>query len=60
VPEIRMVDASEGLLGLEWIEGHSVRQLLPGGEEPEEGEEATDLPVEPDRLQEYGVDVGKY
>ncbi|KAH6905110.1 kinase-like domain-containing protein [Coprinopsis sp. MPI-PUGE-AT-0042] len=59
VPEIRMVDASEGLLGLEWIEGHSVRQLLPGGEEPEETEGASSAepPAEPDRLQEYGVDV---
>ncbi|KAF6754804.1 hypothetical protein DFP72DRAFT_990281 [Ephemerocybe angulata] len=39
VPQILMVDASEGVLGIEWIEGQCVRKLLPGGEEPEEGRE---------------------
>ena len=57
-----MVDASEGILGLEWIEGHSVRQLLPGGEEPEEADSEgvlSETPDEPDGLQEYGIDVGR-
>jgi TP53 regulating kinase-like protein len=44
-----MVDATEGMLGIEWIEGKSVRMLLPGGadaeEEVEEVEE-TDSDVE--------------
>ncbi|OSX64975.1 hypothetical protein POSPLADRAFT_1135089, partial [Postia placenta MAD-698-R-SB12] len=31
VPGIRMVDAAEGILVLEWIEGQSVRYLLGGG-----------------------------
>ena len=31
-----MVDASEGVLGIEWIEGKSVRFLLGGGAEGEE------------------------
>lgn len=31
VPGIRMADAAAGLLGLEWIEGGSIRNLLPGG-----------------------------
>ncbi|CAK5265444.1 unnamed protein product, partial [Mycena citricolor] len=31
VPGIRMVDAPEGVLGIEWIDGSSVRRLLPGG-----------------------------
>ncbi|KIK46840.1 hypothetical protein CY34DRAFT_75277, partial [Suillus luteus UH-Slu-Lm8-n1] len=30
VPGIRMVDVNEGVLGIEWIDGKSVRQLLPG------------------------------
>jgi len=38
-----MVDAVEGILGLEWIDGQSVRRLIPG-----EGEDA---------LGEYGVTV---
>ncbi|ETW76474.1 hypothetical protein HETIRDRAFT_328859, partial [Heterobasidion irregulare TC 32-1] len=35
VPGIRMVDAVNGLLGIEWIEGKSVRFLLGGGAEGE-------------------------
>lgn len=36
VPGIRMVDVNEGVLGIEWIDGKSVRQLLPGGAELED------------------------
>jgi TP53 regulating kinase and related kinases len=39
VPGIRLVDARNGLLGLELIEGKSVRQILPGAEEEEEEED---------------------
>lgn len=60
VPKILMVDATEGLLGIEWIEGECVRKLLPGGEEPEEGREvfveseiADSNPLEP-----YGLNIG--
>jgi len=62
VPGIRMVDASEGVLAIEWIDGSSVRFLLPGGAEAEE-EEKEDA-VEDDReevvevedsLVEYGI-----
>ncbi|KAF7796242.1 hypothetical protein EIP86_007416 [Pleurotus ostreatoroseus] len=62
VPGIRMVDASEGVLGIEWIEGKSVRFLLGGGAEGEEEiiEEADDEVVEEDIVEEdplveYGV-----
>ncbi|RPD60737.1 hypothetical protein L227DRAFT_501231 [Lentinus tigrinus ALCF2SS1-6] len=63
VPGIRMVDAPEGILGIEWIDGKSVRFLLGGGAEGEEEivEDATDepeegdLPPEEDQLQEYGI-----
>jgi TP53 regulating kinase-like protein len=34
VPGVRFVDPAEGVLGLEWIDGHSVRALLQG--EPED------------------------
>ena len=61
-----MVDASEGVLGIEWIEGKSVRFLLGGGAEGEEEiMEGTELPEEPelaiddeDPLREYGVTQG--
>jgi TP53 regulating kinase-like protein len=39
VPGIRMVDAAAGVIGIEWIEGKSVRYLLPGGAEEEEVKE---------------------
>ena len=55
-----MVDAAAGALGLEWIEGKSVRCLLPGGADDE-----VDGEVKPkvdddgdDPLKEYGVSVG--
>ncbi|KAF8900840.1 kinase-like domain-containing protein [Gymnopilus junonius] len=37
VPGVRMVDAAEGLLGIEWIDGSSVKRLLPSG--AQDGEE---------------------
>jgi len=68
VPGIRMVDASEGVLGIEWIEGKSVRVLLGGGdeddivEESNEPEETEDEDIDSpestnteDQLQEFGV-----
>ena len=65
VPGVRMVDASEGILGIEWIDGKSVRKLLPGGAEDEEEEndevlEAGDEPLEgnDEPLKEYGISVG--
>ncbi|RDB21769.1 EKC/KEOPS complex subunit BUD32 [Hypsizygus marmoreus] len=64
VPGIRMVDAAAGALGIEWIEGKSVRHLLPGG--AGEDEEAEDVQSEDvaegegesvDALNEYGISV---
>ncbi|KAK0462895.1 kinase-like domain-containing protein [Desarmillaria tabescens] len=55
VPGIRMVDASEGVLGIEWIDGQSVRKLLPGGAEEDDDEENDEGPVNSDPLEEYGV-----
>lgn len=66
VPGVRMVDAADGVLGIEWIEGKSVRHLLPGGAEAErdiseqvienEGDVQSDDPA--DSLKEYEIFVG--
>nr|VWO94058.1 EKC/KEOPS complex subunit BUD32 (EC (Atypical serine/threonine protein kinase BUD32) (EC [Ganoderma boninense] len=63
VPGIRMVDATEGILGIEWIDGKSVRFLLGGGAEDEEEiiedgdipEDDADEVEDEDLLKEYGV-----
>jgi hypothetical protein len=54
-----MVDASEGVLGIEWIEGQCVRKLLPGGEEPEEGEVDPPSTGPQQSLDEYGLTIGE-
>jgi len=59
-----MVDASEGILGIEWIDGQCVRKLLPGGEEPEEGQDGTQSEPDSEKndedpLKEYGVSIGE-
>ena len=67
VPGIRMVDAVEGVLGIEWIDGKSVRFLLGGGAEDEEEvvedadapeAEEEDAAAAEDLLKEYGVSAG--
>ncbi|KAF9220581.1 hypothetical protein BS17DRAFT_882274 [Gyrodon lividus] len=65
VPGIRMVDPAEGVLGMEWIDGKSVRVLLPGGAEEEDGlsdecevPEGSETEVDDvDRLAEFGIPV---
>ncbi|KIK04484.1 hypothetical protein K443DRAFT_675939 [Laccaria amethystina LaAM-08-1] len=58
VPGVRMVDASEGILGIEWIDGKSVRKLLPGGAEDEEEEEDDEVLEENgEPMKEYGISV---
>ncbi|KAF8962910.1 hypothetical protein BDZ97DRAFT_1823370 [Flammula alnicola] len=57
-----MVDAAEGLLGIEWIEGKMVKKLLPCGTEEEfdsEGEIPQDSPNNEDEnpLDEYGISL---
>ncbi len=62
-----MVDAPEGVLGIEWIDGKSVRFLLGGGAEGEEEEEgdvdddfAEDFAeTEEDPLQEFSITQGE-
>lgn len=62
VPGVRMVDAAEGVLGIEWIEGKSVRRLLPGGAEEEnevldEAQDVTEEEIDP--LKDFGVSVDR-
>ncbi|KAJ7139432.1 kinase-like domain-containing protein [Mycena epipterygia] len=56
VPGVRMVDAAEGVLGIDWIDGKSVRRLLPGAGGDEESDEDSDSDAV-DLLQEYAVSV---
>ena len=59
VPGIRLVDAAEGVLGIEWIEGKSVRKLLPGvEEETDEGDDVVN--EEGDMLAEYDISQGAH
>ncbi|KAJ3830508.1 kinase-like domain-containing protein [Lentinula raphanica] len=57
VPGIRMVDATEGVLGIEWIEGHSVRKLLPGAEDDGSDDVDNVDVIDSVNLNEYGVSV---
>ena len=67
VPGLRFVDAIEGLLGIEWIEGKSIRYLLPSGaqeefEEEDKGvidqDDTSSHLIEEDPLKEFGISVG--
>ena len=68
VPGLRFVDAIEGLLGIEWIEGKSIRYLLLSGAQEEFKEEDEDmidqddvsshLIIKEDPLKEFGISVG--
>jgi TP53 regulating kinase and related kinases len=63
VPGLRLVDAIEGLLGIEWIEGKSIKYLLPSGaqEEFEDGDEDRidlDESLDENPLKEFGISVG--
>ena len=65
VPGLRYCDANEGLLGIEWIEGKSIKNLLPSGAQEEfyedediDLDDASSLVVEEDLLKEFGISVG--
>lgn len=65
MPGIRFVHADTGLLGIEWIEGTSVRKVLGGGAEgedetEEQSEQETEAQPEIDELKEvYNLTQGK-
>ena len=64
---MRCVDLAQGVLGMEWIEGWSVREVLGGGQEgdelaedegtEEESDEAEDVQ---ELLRGEGVDPGEF
>lgn len=53
VPGIRFVHADSGVLGIEWIDGSSVRKVLGGGAEGEE--ESDELEIEQEEDEEVDV-----
>ncbi|KAF9050785.1 hypothetical protein BDZ89DRAFT_1107997 [Hymenopellis radicata] len=53
VPGVRMADVKDGVLGLEWIDGCSVRKLLPGAE-PEDDDEQRPIF---ESLDDYGTSI---
>ncbi|KAH9987063.1 kinase-like domain-containing protein [Russula vinacea] len=57
VPGLRFVDAANGVLGIEWVNGRSIRFLLGSGDEGEEadGNEDGVVVVDEEPLAEYGV-----
>jgi len=64
VPGLRYVDAIEGLLGIEWIEGKSIKYLLPSGAQEEFHEDedidlddTSSLVADEDPLKEFGISV---
>ena len=66
VPGIRFVHADSGVLGIEWIEGTSVRRVLGSGAEGEDETDETEAEqegaeAEVDELKEtYGLTEGKH
>lgn len=59
MPGLRFVDAANGVLGIEWVDGKSARFLLGSGDEGE-GVDSNDDGVlaDEDPLAEYGVSKG--
>lgn len=56
MPGLRFVDAENGVLGIEWVNGKSVRFLLGSGDEGEDADGDEDGVKDP--LIEYGVSRG--
>jgi TP53 regulating kinase and related kinases len=56
VPGLRFVDVANGVLGIEWVNGRSVRFLLGSGDEGEDADGDEDVVEDP--LIEYGVSKG--
>ena len=65
VPGIRIVDATEGVIGIEWIDGASVRAMLGGGADDDDAANfdevgdpyigSTGMDDKQDTLTEYGL-----
>ncbi|KZT57995.1 hypothetical protein CALCODRAFT_433348 [Calocera cornea HHB12733] len=59
VPGVRLVDAAVGVLGVEWIEGASVRKVLGGGAEAEDEDEDEEADVEELIMRLIGLEISK-
>ena len=70
VPMIRMVDLDAGMIGMEWIDGWSVREVLGGGAEGEEADPEDEEIVDEDKarrrkeaegvLDAMGITIGAF
>ncbi|SCV68635.1 BQ2448_756 [Microbotryum intermedium] len=67
VPALRLVDTNKGVLGIEWIEGNSIREVLGGSKEEEEimdedrdQDEDDDNDSTEELWRQRGLDQGKY
>ncbi|KAI5454560.1 serine/threonine-protein kinase bud32 [Naganishia albida] len=52
VPGVRVIDMDSGILGMEWIDGWSVREMLGGGAEGEDDDEDEDEGEDLEALQD--------
>lgn len=55
-----MVDASEGLLGIDWIEGRSVKTLIPSGSVENEAEDENGLDNDEISLDTFQITIGTF
>ncbi|GAA5960345.1 hypothetical protein JCM21900_006537 [Sporobolomyces salmonicolor] len=57
VPALRVIDVREGVVGMEWVDGWSVREVLGGGQEEDQG----GVEEEEDEVAELAeeVDIGE-
>lgn len=60
VPGVRMVDATQGLLGIEWIDGLSVKRLLPSGTEDDEEVQNDGLAEDENPLDAFQISIGMF
>lgn len=51
VPGLRMVDLGKGVLGMEWVQGASVREVLGGGQDEDQEEEEVVVVEEEERAE---------
>jgi len=58
VPSVRLVDALQGVLGVDWIEGKTLRQLLPAGAEEARPLHFSNEDKEVDPLSEFRISKG--
>jgi len=58
VPGLRFVDAANGVLGIEWVNGKSVRYLLGSRDEGESDQDEGEVVADENPLAEYAISKG--